>query len=501
MIVRAIIRSGFGVLFSSVWLILLAVFMPLTATAAEPTVSAADSGGRFRVLLLQDYNTRVVLSGATLLGLAAGVTGSFTLLRRRALTGDALSHAALPGVGLAFLLAPRLGLDPKSLSVLLTGAAVSGLFGAATILYIRRLPRLKEDAALGIVLSVFFGAGVSILTVIQQTPSGHAAGLDSFIYGQTAAMTSGDAQGIAVTGLITVIVLMCARRPLTLLCFDEEFASCRGYSTFLLDLLLMACVVLITMVGLRAVGLILMIALLIIPPAAARFWTENLPRMLVIAALIGGASGFSGALISALAPGLPSGPIIVLMCGVIFFFSFLVGTSRGVLIRSVRRRRLNESIDREHLLRGIWELRETVTTAGSAAQMPAAGIGELLEIRSWTPRTLRRQISRAAAEGLVFQRSDNAVVLTERGRLVAERLVQNHRLWELYLITHADVAAGRVDREADAIEHVLEPELIERLKKLLYSRAEAHRMPSSPHPIEPVGISESESASETGGER
>lgn len=480
---------------------LLLVLPAARAMADEPEVREAEFAGRFRVLLLQDYNTRVVLSGATLLGLAAGVTGSFTLLRRRALTGDALSHAALPGVGLAFLLAPGFGLDPKSLSVLLSGAAVSGLFGAATILYIRRLPRLREDAALGIVLSVFFGAGVSILTVIQQTPTGHAAGLDSFIYGQTAAMTSGDAKVIAFTGLLTVVVLISARKPLTLLCFDEEFASCRGYSTFLLDLLLMACVVLITMVGLRAVGLILMIALLIIPPAAARFWTENLPRMLVIAAVIGGVSGFGGALISALAPGLPSGPIIVLVCGAIFFLSFLIGTSRGVLIRSVRRRRLNESIDREHLLRGIWELREPESSVENADAMPAADIGELLEIRSWSPRTLTRQISRAATEGLVFQRSDRAVVLTERGRLVAERLVQNHRLWELYLITHADVAAGRVDREADAIEHVLEPELIERLKKLLYSRAETHSMPSSPHPLEPAGSAETDAGSKSGEEQ
>lgn len=468
--------------------------------AEEADVAGEQGASGLRVILLQDYNTRVVLFGATVLGLASGVTASFTLLRKRALTGDALSHASLPGVGLAFLLAPAMGASPKSLTVLLTGAAISGMIGAATILFIRRLPRLKEDAALGIVLSVFFGAGVAILTVVQRTAEGHAAGLDSFIYGQTAAMTSGDAIVIAVTGLLTIAVLLAARRPLTLLCFDEGFATCRGYSTFLLDLLLMACVVLITMIGLRAVGLILMIALLIIPAAAARFWTESLPRMIVIAALIGGCSGFTGALISALAPGYPSGPVIVLVCGLLFFLSFLGGTSRGVLIRSVRRRRLNDSIDREHLLRGIWELREGDACGVSEPPSPAAGAEELLKIRSWSVSLLSRQILRAAREGLVFQRSDGAVVLTERGRIVAERLVQNHRLWELYLITHADVAAGRVDREADAIEHVLEPELIERLKKLLYSRSASPGIPSSPHPLEsaiPV-VSEEFDAAEGG---
>ena len=436
------------------------------------------------LLLFQHYNTRVVVLGAMLLGLAAGMVGCFTLLRRRALVGDALSHATLPGVGLAFLLAPLAGLDGGSRLVLLAGAAVSGIAGAVAILFIRSLPRLKEDAALGIVLSVFFGAGVALLTVVQQLPTGRAAGLDRYIFGQTASMTADDAWLIAATAAVTALLIAGNFRSLTLLCFDEGYASAQGYSIPLLDLLLMFLVVLITMIGLQAVGLILMIAMLVIPAAAARFWTNRLWVMLLISGLIGGVSGFAGALLSAVFADLPSGAVIVLTCGLLFFLSLLFGGERGVLVRSLRRRELAAAIDREHLLRGIWELRESaVERSAGEADRRAAGFDELLSLRSWSAGRLRSQIRRASAEGLVWLNSEGAVELTRRGVMEAERLVHHHRLWELYLITHADVAASRVDREADAIEHVLEPELIARLEQLLLQRQRTGGIPASPHQI------------------
>ena len=188
---------------------------PLSALAAAQSltnrnINWPDWAQWRRVLLLRDYNTQVVMLGTSLLGLAAGLVGSFTLLRRRALMGDALSHATLPGVGLAFLFAPALGLEGKSLPVLLVGAAISGIAGVASILYVRNMTRLKEDAALGIVLSVYFGAGIAILTVIQQLPDGHAAGLESFIYGKTASMIASDAMLIATSGLIAVVIIVAA---------------------------------------------------------------------------------------------------------------------------------------------------------------------------------------------------------------------------------------------------------------------------------------------------
>ncbi len=439
-----------------------------------------------RVLTLQDYNTRVVMLGTMLLGMAAGTIGSFTLLRRRALMGDALSHATLPGVGLAFMLAPMAGLDGKSMPVLLAGAAISGLAGVGAILFVRNLTRLKEDAALGIVLSVFFGAGIAVLSLVQQMPTGHAAGLEAFIYGKTASMVAGDAWMIGAAGLGCVLVATAVFKELSLLCFDEGYAGARGFPVLGLDILLMAMVVIVTIIGLQAVGLVLMIALLVIPAAAARFWTQDMRNMTLISALIGGISGLLGSSMSAVFPRLPSGAMIVLVSGGLFFVSMMTGASRGVVIRFYRRVQLNRSIDRQHLLRGLFEYVEHQLPAQHAAEDMQQGVpfSQVVNMRSWSANRLKRQMARSIKEGVV--RADNDLVsLTATGVTEAARLVHEHRLWELYLITHAEIAPSRVDRDADAIEHVLEPEMIAQLEHLLESQPPrtAGGVVSSPHPI------------------
>ncbi len=250
------------------------VFGPSDSHAAEPTGHGTITDRTItwptwpqwrRVLLLEDYNTRLVLIGTTLLGGAAGTVGSFTLLRKRSLMGDALSHATLPGIGIAFVATTLAGADGKSLAVLLAGATISGLLGLAVILFIRNATRVKEDAALGIVLSVFFGAGVSVLGIAQQMETGHAAGLETFIYGKTASMVPLDAQLIGAAGLAVGAVCLLLFKELKLLCFDETFGALRGYPVVMLDVVLMALVVTVTIIGLQAVGLILMIALLVVP--------------------------------------------------------------------------------------------------------------------------------------------------------------------------------------------------------------------------------------------
>lgn len=437
-----------------------------------------------RLLTLQDYNTRVVVLGTCLLGLASGLVGSFTLLRKRALMGDALSHATLPGIGFAFIFATILGADGKSLPILLLGAAVTGLFGVGAILFIRNATRLKEDVALAVVLSVFFGAGLAVLGVAQNMKAGHAAGLESFILGKTASMVVGDAALIGGSAFLCLLVCVLLFKEFKLLCFDEAFAGARGFSPFFLDVMLMALVVTITIVGLQAVGLVLMIALLVIPAAAARFWTERLRSLAILSSLIGGVGSLVGASLSAVLPKLPSGAMIVLTSSGFFLASMLFGTGRGVLVRFFRRTRLNHRIDRQHLLRAMYELLESSTDAGQIAG-PSISRETLLSERSWGPRRLVRCIRRCQAEGLVFRPTSQTVELTEKGFAEAERLTRQHRLWELYLITHADIAPGRVDRDADAIEHVLEPEMVQKLSRLLHEEAGDRSMPRSPHAARP----------------
>ena len=448
-----------------------------------------------RVLLLKDYNTRVVVIGTTLLGIAAGIVGSFTLLRKRALMGDALCHATLPGIGIAFITTTALEGDGKSLLVLLFGATIAGLIGVACILMIHNLTRLKQDTALGIVLSVFFGAGVVLMNISANIPGANAAGLDGFILGKTASMRAADAQLIAISAAGCVAVSLLLFKELKLLCFDEVFANSRGYPVLLIDWILMGLVVVVSIVGLQVVGLVLMIALLVTPAAAARFWTETMWRMALVSAIIGAVSSLVGATASALFSKLPSGAMIVLVSTFFFAISMTFGTKRGVLIRWLRRRELNRSIDRQHLLRGMYEIledREKVNMDGlpddanpSDQSFPlelTVSTKLLLHKRSWSPRRLHTAIDRAMHDGLVVVR-ENRVRLTPAGGDQAARLTHQHRLWELYLITHADVAPDRVDRDADALEHVLEPEVVTRLEALLQQRRQNIGIPQSPHEL------------------
>ncbi len=438
-----------------------------------------------RVLSLQDYNTRVVLFGATMLGVAAGTIGSFTLLRKRALMGDALSHATLPGICLAFVMATVLGVDGKSLVVLLAGAAVTGVLGVAAILVIRRYSHVKEDSALAIVLSVFFGAGTALLLVAQKTPGGHAAGLETFIYGKTASMLASDAYLIAVVNLLVVGLCVVLFKPFKVLCFDAPFGASRGLPALLLDSLMMALVLLVTVVGLQAVGLVLMIAMLVIPAAAARFWTENMGRMTAVSGLLGGVSAMLGAGMSALLPNLPSGAMIVIVAACFFSLSMLLGAARGMLVRGLRRVRLNRKVDAQHLLRAIYEQLEAAQalppTPGGAI-LPAIEWQSLLRMRSWSRGRLLRAIGRAKRQGLVEQLDADTIRATAKGFAEAARVVRQHRLWEMYLITHADIAPSHVDRDADLIEHVLDDAMIEKLERLLHQQQRRETV-GSPHPL------------------
>lgn len=464
-------------------LALLACATPLRAQTLTDTSVSLPTASELRSLLtLQDYNTRIVILGTAALGTAAGMIGTFMLLRKRALLGDALSHATLPGIAIAFILMTLAGGTGKSLPGLLIGATVTGLLGVAAILVIRGMTRIKEDAALGIVLSVFFGLGVALLGIIQNMDRGSAAGLETFIYGKTASMLRGDAQLIGITAILVAIICALLFKEFTLLCFDQTYARTQGWPALGLDLTLMAFVTAVTVIGLQAVGLILIIALLIIPPAAARFWTERLSTMLIVAAVLGALSGVLGAAASALQPRMPAGAIIVVAASVLFVVSMFFGTSRGVLRGWLRQRRLVRRVGQQHLLRAILELIEHRTPTGAAMTKQPVSFDEIAARRAWWPGELNRLLRRAAHDELLVHLPDGTVQLTDVGWSEAQRIVRNHRLWEMYLITHADVAPSHVDRDADMIEHVLGTAMVLKLEGLLRDR-DAVAMPESPHVV------------------
>ncbi len=435
------------------------------------------------VASLRNYNTRLVVTSTTALGVAAGIVGAFLLLRKRSLMGDALAHSTLPGVALAYIAMTLAGGAGKSLPGLMAGAAASGVLGVLVMLAIRNTTRLRDDVAMGFVLSVSFGFGLALLGVVQKMPGSGAAGLESFIYGKTASMVFADAvliHAVAVAASLAAILLF---KEFTLLCFDEKFAAAEGWPALWLDIVLLALVTAVTVIGLQAVGLILIIAFLITPPAAARFWTDRLSVMVALSAVIGAVSGWLGASISALAPRLPAGAVIVLVTSAVFLFSMVFAPARGVLARQLRHRRLKDKVDRQHLLRAAFEILEARAQAdGAALANRPFSRDELLAKRTWRPRHIDRVIRKEAAFGHLERPGDGLLRLSESGFGEAARITRNHRLWEVYLVTHADIAPSHVDRDADMVEHVLEAELVARLEEVL---REAGAWVPSPHEIPP----------------
>lgn len=382
------------------------------------------------------YNATLVAVGAALLGFAAGAAGTFLFLRKRALVSDAMAHATLPGIGLAFIAMVALGGDGRNLAGLLAGSAATAALGVLAVDWIVRRTRLAEDAAIGAVLSVGFGIGVVLLTVIQTMSGGRQAGLESFLLGATAGMLRVDALVIAAGGALAVAATWALRRPMTLVAFDAGYAAALGIDVRRIDLAMMGLVMAVTVIGLKIVGLILIVALLIVPAVAARFWTDRTGAMIWIAGSFGALSGYLGAALSAAAPALPTGPIIVLVSAGLFLLSLLLAPGRG-LAAAVRRHRRFQA--RVHLRQGLLSL---------ARNEPIHD--------PFTLRVLRRA-------GLI--RAD--AVATPAGQAQAARAAFDERRWDVARILHQDTAlAGRYDG-LTPIEAVFTPDQIAEIDRSL----------------------------------
>jgi len=417
-----------------------------------------------------------VMIGTALLGGMSGVVGSFAVLRGRSLVGDMLAHAALPGVCLAFLL-----MGTRNLLGLSLGALASGLVAIAAVTVIVRWTRTKEDAAIGIVLSTFFGAGVVLLSVIQKpSVGGNKAGLNLYLFGEPANMLTGDLfllAGVAVVVLLTVAMLF---KEFQLVCFDTDFAQSQGWPTLGLDLAMMAALAVVTVVGLPIVGVILMAAMIILPAATARFWTNRLHILLLLAGALGVAAGLLG---SHLGRNFPAGASIVLTATALFVVSLLFAPQRGVVARVVAEWRLRRRISREHLLRSLYELGEP--------RLPLVAelrVEQLRTYRYWKPKLLERLLQWAVAGELV-KVAENQVQLTPLGLRRAAELTRTHRLWETYLMQQANIAADHVDRDADETEHLLPAAVLLELEQQLEEAGRLPRaiadVPQSPHELEP----------------
>lgn len=402
------------------------------------------------------FTARNVLIGATLLGALAGTLGSFALLRRQSLLGDALAHAALPGVCIAYLIT-----GTKSPLPLFLGALIAGLLGSLLILATVRWSRIKEDSAIGIVLSVFFGIGIVLLTYIQKLPAGNQSGLDKFLFGQAATLVEEDLKVMAVLGAIVVAFVLTFYKEFKLLSFDREFGSSLGLPMRRMEVLLTLLLVVVVVVGLQTVGVVLIVATLITPAAAARQWTDRLGTMLLLSAGIGAAAGTAGSLVSASMAKLPTGPVIVLVSSSVLIVSLLLAPRRGILWARLRERQVAERIRRENLLKDLYLLGERKADWETALTWP-----HLMGVRGQTGRELARNARPLVAQGLA-ERTGDTLRLTEAGRVEAEQVVRKHRIWEVYLSRRLELPSDHVHRDAEAMEHALTEAAVTELEEAL----------------------------------
>ena len=301
--------------------------------------------------LFSDYTLRMVAMGSALLGVVSGGLGSYAVLRGQSLLGDAISHAALPGIALAFLVT-----GSKAPLALMIGAALAGWLATLWIMSVTETTRIKYDSMLALTLSVFFGAGLVLLTWIRREAGAAQAGLDTFLFGQASSLVRRDIVAMAIPGGGAILLTMLFWKELKLLAFDPEYGRTLGLPMRRVDLFLTALLVVAIVIGLQTVGVVLMSAMIVAPAAAARQWTDALWKMVLLAAGFGAAGGVTGAVLSSLETGLPTGPLIVLCMGIIVAASLFFAPKRGLLGQRLRRRRNAGRFQRETVLLDLYAL-------------------------------------------------------------------------------------------------------------------------------------------------
>lgn len=401
-------------------------------------------------------NIKYVVLGAILLSVSSSIVGCFTFLKKKALVGDVVSHAVLPGICLSFLVT-----GDKNPVVIIIGAFISGWLSIVVMDHIVRNSKIKEDTATGLSLSVFFGIGILLLTYIQHSGNANQTGLDSFLFGKAAALVGTDLYAFSSIAIIILLVVALFYKEFKLISFDPSFAKAIGIPTKRIELLLTSITVMAVVTGIQAVGVVLMAAMLITPAAAARFWTNRLSTMLILAALFSAFSGFTGAFISYLKPSLPTGPWMVMVLSMVALLSFFLAPDKGIAIRAIRQRRIKRQFLEENLLKTFYALKEKEGNFFSPTSE-----NDILEKRTFSINQLQQGLKRLKRNGFLIPK-DSHWTLTEDGFRKGKRIQRLHRLWELYLTEYLRIAPDHVHEDAESIEHIITPELETKLETLL----------------------------------
>ena len=448
------------------WIIIFLCALPLQG---EQISSQGDSilERSHRFLSLSDESVRMVLLGTILMGLSCGVMGGLVVTRRLSLFGDTLSHAVLPGVAVGFLWS-----QSKDSWAILIGATVAGFLGVALISLLRKTSRIRQDSALGLVLSGFYALGICMLTRIQKMEFGNQSGIDKYLFGQVVGLSSSDLWTMAFSCLMILTLTILLYKELLVAGFDCGYARSIGLPVDFLPYLLWLLLAFAVITSLQVVGVVLVSALLVIPAATASLITDKMRAILIWSAMLGCMAGATGAFLSFLGNQLPTGPIIVLVSAVFFLWALFFHSQNGLLFKWLAARNRNQRIGLENTLKAVYQELESIQF-----QKETTSVSQLAKRRRIGMPQAHRETDALVAkqyatvhpveDKLSAPPRPTLISLTPKGWGKACKIVRNHRLWELYLTNEARYAPDHVHDDAEKIEHVLGEETVRRIERIL----------------------------------
>ncbi len=421
----------------------------------------------YRFLTLSDESVRMVLLGTILMGLSCGIMGGLIVTRRLSLFGDTLSHAVLPGVAVGFLWS-----QSKDSWAILAGATVAGFLGVALISLLMKTSRIRQDSALGLVLSGFYALGICMLTRIQKMEFGNQSGIDKYLFGQVVGLSSSDLWTMGFSCLFVLTLTILLYKELLVAGFDSEYARSIGLPVDFLQYLLWLLLAFAVITSLQIIGVVLVSALLVIPAATASLITDKMRAILIWSAMLGCLAGATGAFLSFLGNQLPTGPIIVLVSAAFFLAALFFHPQNGLLFKWFSSRDRNQRIQRENTLKAVYQELESIDF-----QKETISVSQLAKRRRIGMPQAHRETDALVAkryatlhpveDKLSAPPRPTLLSLTPKGWGTACRIVRNHRLWELYLTNEARYAPDHVHDDAEKIEHVLGEETVRRIERIL----------------------------------
>jgi manganese/zinc/iron transport system permease protein len=402
-----------------------------------------------------------VILGVAIIGAISGGVGTFSFLRKKTLIADAVSHSVLPGVCIGFMFA-----GTKDPILLMVGALFFGWFSVWLIDYISSYTKLSEDTAIALVSTLFFAFGSVLLSIISKSQNAEQTGLKNYLFGKAATMTSFDIEVFSIVSFVILLVVILFFKPFQLVCFNLEFAKSIGVKVRRIEFLLSTLTVLTVAIGIQAVGVVLMSALLIAPAASARYWTNKLPVMLIIAAVFGILSGVLGVMFSTIKDNMPTGPWVVFSLFLFTLFTLLLAPDKGWISIRKRNKSNRRKIAEENILKTIFQLKEDGKDEVS--------FRDFLEKRTMDTATLENNIKHLVRNGWLKE-NFQTFKLTEKGEIEAARIVRSHRLWELYLTKRMNFKDDHIHGTAETMEHLITPEIEkELLKELNFPISDPH---------------------------